>query len=566
MCAMSGSANSKRIIQIGGPNAPRGSPVYSVPLQGCATINIQLGGVGRTNAAGIGSGNPIRIGPGGNVVQSKGILKSGAAQQTTRNVRGEPRKSAAGTLASGEIVPQTANIVQSSRSKYDSAQIENAQLLRTAADVHSLSDQMDRQSLNSGATYMSASEAKRSSMAIQTENKGNLSDVYASASSMGIQVNPSDLGTLRKAPSESAYGTSNPYGTASDAGAGSTAGGSGIYESGSQTYGSAKDAAGNEGVYSGIDSQDGDAAAYASAASIKSAADQNQIYAESAAVVKSNAKRDSVATGGGNNSEGVYGSSAGEKIYGDDGDGSWMDRPADPNSFRFIGWEVDPENEENLPCKRVLVMKEPDMVLMFTACCQTEEAGNNPKLLNLMTDIADSCVNRLRVLIKDVTSANIAADNMDSLPLADGRHTKEHLEELSRELNETVAITDVAFRFQPADDVYIGTFVQGTVVAKRNYAIGKVGVVAVLQKKSKFATVEAFSEQLCEHIARTKPANLGTMRGNNTKNMTRRGMSKLQEQQRNQLLLQNFIFDPTIVVAEAARRSFVKIDGFLLFK
>jgi translation elongation factor EF-Ts len=227
---------------------------------------------------------------------------------------------------------------------------------------------------------------------------------------------------------------------------------------------------------------------------------------------------------------------------------------------------VDQDEDDDLPCQRVLVMKEVDMVLMFTARCTTEAVGNDPRLLNLMVDIADSCVKRLRLLMKDITSQNIAADNMDTLPLSDGRQTKEHLEELSQQVNETVALTDVAFRMQPPDGVYLGTFVQGTVVAKRNYAIGKVGVVAVLTKKSKFATVEAFSEQLCEHIASTRPANLGTVRGANTKNMSKSAMAKLQAAQRDQLLLQNFIFDPTIMVAEAARRSFVKIDGFLLFK
>ena len=113
---------------------------------------------------------------------------------------------------------------------------------------------------------------------------------------------------------------------------------------------------------------------------------------------------------------------------------------------------------------------------------------------------------------------------------------------------------------------FTSLFSLSIVEAKRNYAIGRVGVVAVLTKKSKYATVEAFSEQLCEHIASTRPATLGTMRGANTKLMNKSVMSHLQHLQRDQLLLQTFHFDPTIVVAEAARRSFVKIDGFLLFK
>lgn len=109
-------------------------------------------------------------------------------------------------------------------------------------------------------------------------------------------------------------------------------------------------------------------------------------------------------------------------------------------------------------------------------------------------------------------------------------------------------------------------FLIDVVLAKRNYAIGRLGVVAILFKKSKYATVEAFSEQLCEHIAVAQPTTLGHLSDLDLKRLNRRGTTRIQHLQKDQLLIQNFAFDPTIIVAEAARRSFVRIDDFLLFK
>lgn len=53
----------------------------------------------------------------------------------------------------------------------------------------------------------------------------------------------------------------------------------------------------------------------------------------------------------------------------------------------------------------------------------------------------------------------LQAEHMDSLPLTDDRPTRQHLDEISRELNENVMINDVAFRFQ-SHDTYIGTYIE----------------------------------------------------------------------------------------------------------
>jgi hypothetical protein len=103
-----------------------------------------------------------------------------------------------------------------------------------------------------------------------------------------------------------------------------------------------------------------------------------------------------------------------------------------------------------------------------------------------------------------------------------------------------------------------------TVVARRQYAIGSAGVLTVMTKKNKYATVEAFSEQLCEHIIRTRPSGLGLFEGD--RRAGRVSQCRRVHPQRDQLLLQTFTFDPTIIVAEAARRCFVTVDDFLLFR
>lgn len=55
---------------------------------------------------------------------------------------------------------------------------------------------------------------------------------------------------------------------------------------------------------------------------------------------------------------------------------------------------------------------------------------------------------------------------MDTLPLTDGKTTKTRIAELSEKLRERISLTDVAYRFQ-AEDVFLGTFVQGTSACSR---------------------------------------------------------------------------------------------------
>lgn len=108
-----------------------------------------------------------------------------------------------------------------------------------------------------------------------------------------------------------------------------------------------------------------------------------------------------------------------------------------------------------------------------------------------------------------------------------------------------------------------------TVKAQGNCTIAKVGAMVTLKKMNKIAPAKEFSDQLCEHILTTKPSELGdkikALEEQKRKTQQPKGKVSLQVH-RKDLLCQTFIFDPTINVAEAARRSFVDVEDFLLYE
>ena len=97
--------------------------------------------------------------------------------------------------------------------------------------------------------------------------------------------------------------------------------------------------------------------------------------------------------------------------------------------------------------------------------------------------------------------------------------------------------------------------------------LGKTGVVICVRKKNKYAPVDAFCEQLCEHIAVTRPRWVGKL---DLSKLNKRNPAHVQSlaelSQRGFLLPQTFLFDPTITVAEAAKRSFVEIIDFVYYR
>jgi hypothetical protein len=105
-----------------------------------------------------------------------------------------------------------------------------------------------------------------------------------------------------------------------------------------------------------------------------------------------------------------------------------------------------------------------------------------------------------------------------------------------------------------------------SVKTRGSCTLGKTGVVICVRKKNKYAPVDAFCEQLCEHIAIHKPRWVGKIDLSKLSKKNQHHLDHLAEQGKKGFLLpQTFQFDPTITVAEAAKRSFVELLDFVHF-
>ena len=100
--------------------------------------------------------------------------------------------------------------------------------------------------------------------------------------------------------------------------------------------------------------------------------------------------------------------------------------------------------------------------------------------------------------------------------------------------------------------------------------VARVCALVELHKTSKFAPAKEFADQLCEHIYTKKPTRIGSKQRalelQKLKTNFRDDVTQRLRVDPLELLSQTYIFDPTINVAEAARRSFVEICDFVLYE
>lgn len=82
----------------------------------------------------------------------------------------------------------------------------------------------------------------------------------------------------------------------------------------------------------------------------------------------------------------------------------------------------------------------------------------------------------------------------------------------------------------------------------------------VLKKINKIAPTEEFASQLSQHIVTRRPEGLGQRMGF-WATLGRRTKHKSPKH----LLTQDFTFDPSVMVSEAARRSLVEVLDFVLY-
>lgn len=90
------------------------------------------------------------------------------------------------------------------------------------------------------------------------------------------------------------------------------------------------------------------------------------------------------------------------------------------------------------------------------------------------------------------------------------------------------------------------------------------GVMLVLHKSNRFAPVEEFSEQVCEHILVGRPTELGQAK-QIWKLLLKKAKYGHTHLPKDQLLSQTFLFDPTLTILELAKKAFVEIRDFALF-
>ena len=108
------------------------------------------------------------------------------------------------------------------------------------------------------------------------------------------------------------------------------------------------------------------------------------------------------------------------------------------------------------------------------------------------------------------------------------------------------------------------SFFHIVVTSKGSATVGKSAVIVCLHRLNRIAPAREFSDQLCHHIVSNRPEGLGKPTIPQPERVTRKekGISN----PRTRLLLgQHFLYDPTITVTEAARRSFLEVKDFVLY-
>ena len=104
-----------------------------------------------------------------------------------------------------------------------------------------------------------------------------------------------------------------------------------------------------------------------------------------------------------------------------------------------------------------------------------------------------------------------------------------------------------------------------SVYEKGPFVVGKLGILVTLWKKHKYAVAAEFSEPLCDHICFYRPHLLGSTSDSALKQKRKATDTVRHLLQSRELLSQMFKTDPTITIAEAARRSFVEIIFYALY-
>jgi len=377
---------------------------------------MRAGGTERTNAAGIGTGSAQRTQPpssvlhGGQMVHM-GIIKQqvngplSSASSTFSSERMQYAESdkmsvlSSGTMKSYDATPQAVGVLTSSGATSidlsgagwgGSMYSRSPSVLTTAADVHvaprgiDLDDASDNASHISSTSTSCQTDREFESTGVQTNGHG--SNVIATETEEKIQAYGSQMSGHSSSIGVGGGEDINSLGMNTGGGTGTgthvseyaqSGGGetnsahirsTHITENGHGGSGSSVDsiyASSIEPIYASISPQGSKTGSNQKISRGSSQGSTSPKSPRRASVAAADGMTKGLSTSGGGGSEvdGRSGCDGGDNEV-------WQDNAADGNSFRFLGWEINEEDDEELPCQRVLVMKEVDLVLMMTVSIQ----------------------------------------------------------------------------------------------------------------------------------------------------------------------------------------------------
>ncbi|ELU14299.1 hypothetical protein CAPTEDRAFT_228572 [Capitella teleta] len=243
----------------------------------------------------------------------------------------------------------------------------------------------------------------------------------------------------------------------------------------------------------------------------------------------------------------------------------FMPNGTEASTFEFQDHENIGPVAKQRPC-RVGMVVIPGAALMVKMTINEEEFCDDPTVLDLLADITDVCWKEIRQQAKH-EMINLTGQQLGKLKVRNNRACAEDVSELSQKLGVDIELSEGIFRrYEDTSNCHVANYMYEIVKTRGGCTLGKTGVVICLRKRNKYAPVDAFCEQLCEHIAIHKPRWVGKVDLSKVNKQNQQHLKALSDLAHKGFLLpQTFQFDPTINVAEAAKRSFVELLDFVHF-
>lgn len=231
---------------------------------------------------------------------------------------------------------------------------------------------------------------------------------------------------------------------------------------------------------------------------------------------------------------------------------------------QFTEEESKTVNEaEEMKGTRVALYKGQVLTAMLKVKCSSDEMGNDLRLLLLLRDILVRC-DQLGQKMKG-SAVRLTPFHLNKMRLDDGRPSKERAAEVARQLGGDMVLCEAVCQKQ-AERLHIATQIKDKVYEKGPFVVGKLGILVTLWKKHKYSVAAEFSGPLCDHICFYRPHLLGNTSETALKRKRKATDTVRHVFQSRDLLSQMFKTDPTITIAEAARRSFVDIIFYALYE